>query len=52
MEIVGQLLDSVLAVLNIQFTIWGFTLTLWKVFAFSFVSIVISRLVWGIISDD
>lgn len=52
MEIVGQIMDSVLAILNLPFTIWGFNLTLWKVFGFSVVSIVMSRLVWGIIDDE
>lgn len=52
MEIVGQMLDSILSIMRIPFTVWGYNLTLWKVFVFSFVSIVMSRVVWGVIDDD
>ena len=52
MEIVHAMLSSVLSILNIEFTIWGHALTLWKVFGFSFISIVMSRFVWEVIDNE
>lgn len=52
MEIVGQILDGMMQIMNLPFTIWGFNLTLWKVFGFSFVSFVVSRVIWEVIDGD
>lgn len=52
MEIVGQMLSSMMAIMNLPFTIWGYTLTLWKVFGFSCVSTVMSGVIWEVISGD
>lgn len=52
MEIIGQMLESILAILNIEFTVWGFTLTLWKVFVFTAVSLIMSWVIWEVILGD
>lgn len=49
MEIVYSMLNSMLDIMNVQFSIWGHTLTLWKIFVFTFVSIVVSYVVWEVI---
>ena len=52
MQIIEQMLQSAMSIMNLPVTIWGFTLTLWKVFGFSVVSVILANLVWGVIDGD
>lgn len=36
MEIIGQVFDFVLSIFQLEFTLFGFTITFWQVFLFDF----------------
>lgn len=52
MAVFGQMMYGIMSIMNIPFTIWGHTLSMWKVFGFSFISIVMSRVIWEIIDNE
>ena len=52
MEIFLQIFEAVKSILDIRFTLFGYTLSLWNVFAFTFVTGIISYVVGEVIDVD
>lgn len=51
-SIFGAIFNGIYQILNIEFTIFGYTFSLWNVFAFTFVTSVVAWLVWEVILGD
>lgn len=52
MVVFGQILSAGLSILNIPFTLWGHSFSLWQVFLFSTVVGIVARTVWEVIDGD
>lgn len=50
MAVLGDIFSAVYGLLQIQFTIWGHTLTGWNIFAFTIVTPIVATVIWGVIS--
>lgn len=51
-SIFGLILQGCYSILNIQFTIFGYTLSLWNLFAYTAIVGTIAWAVWNIIDPD
>lgn len=49
MDMFKALFDCCMGVLSLPLNIFGFEFTLWQVFLFSALSMLIARLIWGLI---
>ena len=52
MGIFLQIFESVYSILNMEFSLFGYTLSLWNIFAFTFVTGVVWWVVWEVINGD
>lgn len=52
MDVFSGIFSGVMGILRINFTIFGYTLNLWEVFCFTFVSSVIAFVVWEVLLGD
>lgn len=52
MEQIGTLFSYVMELFMIEFTIYGFTLSMWQVFAFSIVASLVGLLLWEVFFGD
>ena len=51
MEIFGQIFAVAMDIMQVEFTVWGYTLSLWQAFVFAFVLGVVFWAVWEVILD-
>lgn len=51
MEVIGQLMDATLNVFQIEFNIYGYTISLWQVFLFTAVTGIIGWAIGRIFGD-
>ena len=52
MEVFGKVLGVTLELFKKDFTIWGFTISWWEVFVFTFVVGVLAYVIGGFFSGD
>ena len=49
MDVIAALMDGVMGLFQIEFTLMGFNLTLWQVFCFSIASSVVLYIIRGVL---
>jgi len=47
MEVVKVLIDIIVEIMSIPFTIWGFTLSLWEIMLALLIGGIVISLIWG-----
>lgn len=52
MESFGTMIQGTLALFQIEFTLFGFTLSFWKVFLFSAAGSILAWMIWRLFIDD
>lgn len=51
-EILGVWLDKFFEIMNVTFTIWGYSFTLWNILVYTVVIDGVATIIWNAINDD
>ena len=51
MEVLGALFDTLMSILRFEITVFGFTFSFFRLFAFSVVVGIVAKFLWGAVFD-